>query len=217
MFQSREGHQSATSGESMRERRLHEEEDANREGHTYEQSLRQAKMESIVEMLFDINKDPTLLEDFRGKLKAPKEEPPRKPRKTTPISPSVFTHHTNPFLHASLNPSFPGYMGGASAFQNMTGFMSRMTVAGPYPTYVSYGSSGLGSSGANLGHMGVGGFMDGAGSTFGSMGNAFLRPHPYDNLMPMGPLKDYKEGGSLVKFESFNGELDKKRALSFVQ
>ena len=164
-----------------------------------------------------LSKDPTLLEDFRGTMKTSEEEPPRKPRKTNPISPMIFTDHTNLFLHANLNPSFPGYMGGASAFENMTGFILGMSGAGPYPTYGGYGSSGLGSSGASLGHMGAGGFMDGVGATFGSMGNAFLRPHPYDNLTPMGPLKDYKEGGSSVKFKSFNGESYKKRALSFVQ
>ena len=86
--------------------------------------------------------------------------------------------------------------------------------AEPYPSFAGYASSGLGSTGVNLGSMGARGYMDGVGA---AVGNAFMRPHPYDNLTPMGPLKDYKEGGSSVKFESFNGESDKKKALSYVQ
>lgn len=33
----------------------------------------------------------------------------------------------------------------------------------------------------------------------------------------MGKLKDYKEGRQSVKFESFNGQMDEKKALTFIQ
>ena len=49
MSQSGDGHHSTNSGESLRERRLHDENNANHEETSYEQSLRQAKMESIAE------------------------------------------------------------------------------------------------------------------------------------------------------------------------
>ena len=71
--------------------------------------------------------------------------------------------------------------------------------------YGGHGSDDFGSNGATIGLMGLDGVMDGAGATFGSIGNTFLRPHPYANLTPMGLLKDYKEGGLSIKFDSFNG------------
>ena len=98
----------------------------------------------------------------------------------------------------------------------MTGFaMPGMTGVDSAKVPEVRGSGLLGSSG--VAHMGIGGVMGGIGATFGSMGNAFMRPHPYDCLTPLGPLTDYKGGGSSVKFESFNGESDKKKALSFIQ
>ena len=54
-------------------------------------------------------------------------------------------------------------MGGASAFQNMTGVLPGMTGAGSYPLYGGHSSSGLGIGGASLGHMGAGGHMNGTG------------------------------------------------------
>ena len=76
-------------------RENHEDEDAG-EATSFEEALRQAKIESITEMLIDISEDPTLLEGFRTQARAPAGESSRKgagrdlvrtPRKTTPIQP----------------------------------------------------------------------------------------------------------------------------------
>ena len=152
-------------------------------------ALRKAKMESIAEMLMDICEDPTLLDDFRtSRRDEPKSDP--LPAHPIPPMPSLPDH---PALSFNPNPSFPGFMGGASTFHNMTGFaMPGMTGVGSVKVPEEAGSGLLGGSGAA--HMGIGGVMGGTGATFGSMGNAFMRPHPYDCLTPLGPLTDYKEG-----------------------
>ncbi|MCO5577844.1 hypothetical protein L7F22_031679 [Adiantum nelumboides] len=56
----------------------------------------------------------------------------------------------------------------------------------------------------------------------GSLGSEpnYLQPFlctGYDNLTPKGKLKDYKEGGQAVKFDTFHGTHDKLKALLFLQ
>ena len=133
-------------------------------------------------MLMDICEDPTLLDDFRTRRK---EEPKSDPLPAHPIPPMPpLPEH--PAFSFNPHPSFPGHMGGTSTFHNMTGFlMPGMTRVGSAKVPEGPGSGVLGSSGAA--HMGIGGDMGGTGATFGSMGNAFMRPHPYDCLTPLGP------------------------------
>ena len=45
----------------------------------------------------------------------------------------------------------------------------------------------------------------------------FLQPPAYDNLTPKGRAKDFKEGGSAVKFDTFTGVQDRQKALIFLQ
>ena len=45
----------------------------------------------------------------------------------------------------------------------------------------------------------------------------FQWPPIYDQLEPRGKIKDYKEGGATVRFESFNGHNDRTKALTFIQ
>ncbi|MCO5580452.1 hypothetical protein L7F22_034320 [Adiantum nelumboides] len=54
------------------------------------------------------------------------------------------------------------------------------------------------------------------GMNFGS-GMPLLNAPAYDNLTPKGKLKDYKEGGQAVKFDTFHGTHDKLKALLFLQ
>ena len=44
-----------------------------------------------------------------------------------------------------------------------------------------------------------------------------LAPPVYDGLGPMGPPSAYKEGGTSVKFDTFDGAKDKKNAMIFIQ
>ncbi|MCO5601858.1 hypothetical protein L7F22_055983 [Adiantum nelumboides] len=57
------------------------------------------------------------------------------------------------------------------------------------------------------------------GRTRGNFGSriALLNAPVYDNLMPKGKPKDYKEGGQVVKFDTFHGTHDKLKALLFLQ
>ena len=45
----------------------------------------------------------------------------------------------------------------------------------------------------------------------------FLRAPLYDGLDARTRIKDYKEGGSSVKFEPFHGHSDRSKALTFIQ
>ena len=49
-------------------------------------------------------------------------------------------------------------------------------------------------------------------------GLPFLQPPVYDNLTPKSAkLKDFKEGGQSVKFDTFSGMQDKLKAPTFIQ
>ncbi|MCO5593914.1 hypothetical protein L7F22_047933 [Adiantum nelumboides] len=54
------------------------------------------------------------------------------------------------------------------------------------------------------------------GVNFG-LGMPLLNAPAYDNLMPKGKPKDYKEGGQAIKFDTFHGTHDKLKALFFLQ
>ena len=45
----------------------------------------------------------------------------------------------------------------------------------------------------------------------------FLQAHVYDGLDAHIWIKDYKEGGSFVKFEVFHGHSERSKALMFIQ
>lgn len=50
-----------------------------------------------------------------------------------------------------------------------------------------------------------------------SVGHAYMTPRVYDKSKSLGRPTTYKEGGSSMKFELFNGALDKLKALTFLQ
>ena len=45
----------------------------------------------------------------------------------------------------------------------------------------------------------------------------FLQQAVYDQLEPEGKIKDFKEGGAVVKFEVFNGHSDRTKVLTYLQ
>ncbi|MCO5594957.1 hypothetical protein L7F22_048994 [Adiantum nelumboides] len=113
---------------------------------------------------------------------------------------------TNPprFIHIQYNP--PNEV------------KSKLAIVGKGLTFDSYGMPGA--------NMNMAGFaqpdaqnqnMAGRpGMNFGS-GMPLLNAPAYDNLTPKGKLKDYKEGGQAVKFDTFHGTHDKLKALLFLQ
>ena len=90
----------------MGERRTHGDAEANEEEVTYETLLWKAKLQSIADMILDISKDPTLLEDFPMKSKAREEEPKTNPQQVDPILPTIQPQETNPFIFCDHGWSF---------------------------------------------------------------------------------------------------------------
>ncbi|MCO5549173.1 hypothetical protein L7F22_002640 [Adiantum nelumboides] len=84
-------------------------------------------------------------------------------------------------------------------------------------------ASSYGMPGANMGMAGFArpdaqnqNMVGRRGVNFGS-GMPLLNAPAYDNLTPKGKPKDYKEGGQVVKFDTFHGTHDKLKALLFLQ
>ncbi|MCO5585602.1 hypothetical protein L7F22_039537 [Adiantum nelumboides] len=84
--------------------------------------------------------------------------------------------------------------------------------------FVSYGMLGT--------NMGIAGFSQPYAQNTNMIGRTggnidtrmpLLDALVYDNLMPKGKLKDYKEGGQAAKFDTFHGAHDKLKALLFLQ
>ena len=83
-----------------------------------------------------------------------------------------------------------------------------------------YGNLGM-QPGMQTGMHGMPG-MPGVGTINNPyMGNPtpipFLQPPAYDNLRPKGKAKDFKEGGSALKFDTFTSIQDRQKALIFLQ
>lgn len=62
----------------------------------------------------------------------------------------------------------------------------------------------------------VGGNGSGSGGNRPPVHVSFLHNRDYDNLEPKGKLKDYNEGGSAVKFETFHDAKYKLKSVKFL-
>ena len=86
-------------------------------------------------------------------------------------------------------------------------------INGFYPPYgyAAMGGVPTAAEAGGYGGYGMGGPMHRIG--FGVPPQPLLQP----SLSPLGKPKDYKEGGSAVKFDSFDGQKNKLKALTFLQ
>ncbi|MCO5563825.1 hypothetical protein L7F22_017474 [Adiantum nelumboides] len=123
------------------------------------------------------------------------------------IPPRPATYPLPPYLP----PTHPRFFGGGSVFHTMIGEHAY----GP-------GHFGMGWRGAVAGYEAPSGSTPATGESGGyGMGGPMLGighgvpPQPL--LKPVGKAKDYKEGGALVKFDSFDGQKNKLKALIFLQ
>ena len=120
--------------------------------------------------------------------------------------------------YPSLPPTHPGYFRGGSVFRAMTANCPR-----PYEPllpgvingfYTPYGYAAMGgvptaAEAGGYGGYGMGGPMHGIG--FGVPPQPLLR----SSLSPLGKPKDYKGGGSAVKFDSFDRRISSRPSPSF--
>ena len=123
-------------------------------------------------------------------------------------------------LYPPLPPTHPGFFGGGSAFHTMTGgYPYGMGHFGPglpgmmggyYPP-MGYAPMGGAPAVGGYGGYGMGGPMPRMGYE--------VPPQPLlgSSHKSLGKPKDYKEGGSAVKFDSFDGQKNKLKALTFIQ
>ena len=102
---------------------------------------------------------------------------------------------------SALPPTHPGFFGGGSVFHTMIGDHAYG------PGHSDQEWPGVVARPARGGGYGMGGPMLGIG--------AGVPPQPL--LNPVGKAKDYKEGGAAVKFDSFDGQKNKLKALIFLQ
>ena len=213
-------HEVVEQEEQQEESEEQEHEKATDEDDKFMRNLREARITGIMDMLEDMDADPTLLEEVRSRRKIKrtkarveakkKKKPAKKSAEgdnyaSKPKPPVVMP--TNPYAanqYLSAGAAFSDYAARGSIFHSMvgTGMPNMEMPSMGYEGWAPYVGAGGGFVPQFQNMPGV---ALGTGSQPTSIPPTVVLAPVYDGLAPMGPPTAYNEGGASVKFDTFDG------------